>query len=472
MRKSLVLALVLVLAVAGASFAADVSWGGKFEADGKWNSDFVPADEAKFFGQYELGSKLTLSLKAADEDGVWDVAADITDVGGDTKLGKYTVKLNDDAFKVTAWGKYGATAGIGDKSDELDLVVVSGKNTSEVPKIRVTTELGGFDLLTQVESKNLFVNGAADLSGFTLGATLDHKFADVDKAENRFAVYGSSEFSGVKVDGAFATRTGDDVDTEDNSAFGVKASADVTEQINVSGSYRSVGENFTGTETVSGYDLGAKYTEGLLQASLKYDVSTNDPKDSKDDTTKITVGATYRGSDENHAFADLFKADKYYENVAFAFGAKYTANDADDAPKSMIELDAAGPVVADQLWVKGNVTLAQNDAGFTRKFTPSYGTAGDVDDIKSYTGVTVDGYAAVGEKLALKPRVKSEQWTFVGPVDDSATSLLVQVEAKYALTADASLTAKLGQENLTRSINNVSTSAVNRFNSVGISVSF
>lgn len=486
MRKSVVLALVLVFALAGSSLAATLTWEGSYEAKAEWDSGY--GEEANFTGPYSpVGDGLELSFTISDDKGVWDASFELDGGLYEGALGEYTVKVNEDAFQVTVWGNYDEDEGIGDAGDALDFIIVSGENEDPRGKMRVTTDALGFDLLTQLEGTNLFVNAETELEGITLGATLDHLFAfapngvTVWESANRFSVYGGADFDGIKVDGAFAMLSGEDMPEDDTSAFGVKASADVTDQINVNGSFRSVGENFLADDAKSGFDVGAKFTEGVLQATAKYEVATHE--DPVEDDTKITIGATYRGSEDNEPFADLFKGNKYYNNVDFAFGGTYTMNDAPGAAASIIELKATGPVVPDQFWINANVKLSSNEDGFNVSTgQPMPADWSVAETAEGATEVTVDGYAKVGEKLVLKPSVSSKQWTaidaeFVDEDDNllvgagDISSMTVKLNVDYNVTDDATLTAGIGQTSYSGT-DDFDGELLKRFSSVGLKVKF
>src|SRR5690606_8960507 len=99
------------------------------------------------------------------------------------------------------------------------------------PKFRLTTNLGGVDAAVQVEHKGaIYLNGKMGFDQFTLGATVYRKLdADPDAEYNSFAVYGGASLDVVNVDAAFYSNG---EQKKDNTAIGVKASSDITEQLN------------------------------------------------------------------------------------------------------------------------------------------------------------------------------------------------------------------------------------------------
>lgn len=473
MRKSVVLALLLVLAVAGSSFAATVTWSGEFEATAEYMSWFRPAGDAKFFGNYgrEAGASLDIGIK--DDQDVWSVDFKVKGlVDGDADLGKYTLKVNEEAFQVTAWGKYAATdrTGIGHRGDKLELLRVLGTNTSGQPKFRLTTNVGGFDMLGQVEAGKVLFNGETAFDNFSLGATLSHKFATTTaKSENEFGVYGGTELGLVNLDAAFATKSSEDLDSNKNyGVFGVKASSDITEQLKVGGSVKSYGDGDSKGRSLV-YGVEGTYTEGLLQFGLNYDATNFHATSDKSETT-IKVSAEYRGSADNNDFGKLFGGD-YAGNVAFAFGGSYTVNqNVNDKPASVLVLNVTGPVVQDQFWLRGQVEMAEGEAGFEATYRRSDQIppipAGKFPNLKSSMAVVLDGTARVSEKLELKPHVATRNWTYVSNAE--VKSLRVELGASYTLTEAASISAHFGQETWDAAGANT----VNRYNGFGITVEF
>src|SRR5690606_21676479 len=226
---------------------------------------------------------------------------------------------SSDLFKFTAWG--GATSGsIGNLGDALGFLTVGGAY-AQAPKFRLTTNLGGVDAALQVNhNSDFYANGKMGFDQFTLGATVYRNLNDANPGAeyNSFAVYGGASLDVVNVDAAVYSNG---KHTEDNTAIGVKASSDITEQLNVYGQYVSAAAN-SGKST--GYKLGGTFTEGVIQAAAEYN------RDDTDKKSRAEVSVVYRGSEDNVAFGDLFKADQYYKNVAPAVGLTYKAETPDE----------------------------------------------------------------------------------------------------------------------------------------------
>src|SRR5690606_35329524 len=341
MRKSLALALALVFAFASVSLAATPSISGEFKATATYE------DEEKFFGPYTNSASLSLSVSFASEEDNWDASfalKGLSDLDGVT-LGRYIVNVKEDAFKFTAWGNYD-TGNIGTLGDALDFLPVDGKNAAAQPKFRLTTNLGGVDAAVQVEHTGaIYLNGEMGFDQFTLGATVAHRTAS-SKNYNDFAVYGGADLGIVNVNAAFASTGEAD---KDNTAMGIKASSDITEQLSVEATYVTSGKEWDDDD--DRFSLGATFTEGLFQAGASY-TQNQDQK-----TSGYKVSVVYRGSEDNVAFDDLFEDDEYFNNVAPAFGLWYNVDGVAEGQKatSTITLKGTAPVVADQLWVLGSI---------------------------------------------------------------------------------------------------------------------
>src|SRR5690606_30334424 len=124
MRKSLVLALVLVFAIAGAAFAATPTVSGSLEATTERTS-FTQKNAADEFEEgyvdgFGSEADLELGLKIAPEDGAWDATVTVHGLAGsqDATFGFYRLNVSDDVFSATVWGQHAtSTASIGHKQD-------------------------------------------------------------------------------------------------------------------------------------------------------------------------------------------------------------------------------------------------------------------------------------------------------------------------------------------------------------------
>lgn len=450
MRKSLVLALVLVFAFASVSFAATASMTVDFEA----KASNKEAGE-KFFGDYQVAKTLDLGFSIKSEEENWDASFTLSDVLDEAKLGRHIVNVNEDAFKFTAWG--GATSGsIGHLGDALAFVRLNGGYTTAT-KLRLTTNLGGVDAAVQVENNVVYLNGQMGFDQFTLGATVAHRTASSENY-NDFAVYGGADLGIVNVNAAFASTGKAD---KDNTAMGIKASSDITEQLSVEATYVTSGKEWAADD--DRFSLGATFTEGLFQAGASY-TQNQDQK-----TSGYEVSVVYRGSEDNVAFDDLFEDDEYFNNVAPAFGLWYNVDGVAEGQKatSTITLKGTAPVVADQLWVLGSIEAKSNEDGITTDAPGSGAKAGSI------TTVALEGYAPYG-KLTFIPSITSTSYSKVvaGAREGGYSTLDVALDVEYAVAADATLFFGIGQSTESGSGDFAGDYDPDRYTEFGVKVSF
>src|SRR5690606_30397539 len=143
-----------------------------------------------------------------------------------------------------------SNASIGHKQDPFVFVRASGNNRALEPAFRVTSELAGVNVFGQLQSRGdvAYFFGDTELDSFKLGAAVEHTFKTQDGEPkdavgpfNRYVVYGSAGLGMINLDAAFGGNTKEE---KDNSAMGVKATAGVTEQVELSATFTKVDENF------------------------------------------------------------------------------------------------------------------------------------------------------------------------------------------------------------------------------------
>lgn len=336
MRKSLVLALVLVFAIAGASFAATPQFSGELQIKAESNASFT-GPFAVSVGKAELG------IKFAEEGENWELnvglaAADLLAGGGFT-LSTYSGKMAGEGFDVAL----ARNVNMGALATPFKYVELPNKVAED--RIRFTTELGGLSTAAELKAgaKDIKIFTSTDVNDMTIGAGI---VLDQDNSANSSYVgFAKTSFDIVDVDVAVGSVKG-------STVWGIGAEAGLTEQLTVAGEYEYDGS----------WNVEATFTEGVMQAKAGYD---ND--------SVATASFTYRGSEDNQAWADLFKDDKYYLNVAPAFKVSYTTT------KSKITLDGTAPL-ADNVHAKAQVVVEDGD-----------------------TSITADARVALTDKLTLSP---------------------------------------------------------------------
>lgn len=328
MRKSVVLALVLVLALAGATFAATPQFSGTLE---------VKADSAgSFVGPFTLGHKFSLGLKFDEEGENWTAnvglaGQDLVSGGstGNFVLDNYKATFQGTGFDVAVAHKQSVGAGLGDRFKFYGLSTHSSGDTNH--RIRLNTKLVDQDVHFQLgtDTSELRARTQGETDAFNWGVT-----AGVDLSN-------TSQF-GVVVDGGLSLGIVDvfaAAGSVGGTVWGVGADAQVTEQFSVDAEYKHD----------STWKVGAEYEEGLLRTTATFNSANN-----------ATVGLIYRGDAGNQSFGDLFKDDKYYLNVAPAFGGSYATNG------SKVTLNATAPL-ADNFAIRGKVEIASGNTDFEVK---------------------------------------------------------------------------------------------------------
>lgn len=352
MRKSIVLALALVLAVAGASFAATPEFGGTLE---------LKADSKKSFtGPFGVTAKATLDVSFAEEGEVWSFDGSLkgsdllAEDGATWMLEKYKGVINADGFGVTLASNYK----IGKVATPFDFVVMADE--VEKHRIRFNTDIGGLTTHAELEEgeSNVKLRTETDLDGFTVGAGAVIDLDENKDTLNTLVGYGKTTIDIVTLTGAAGVK-------EDETIYGVSASVKVIEQLTVDGKYTH--------SPADAWDVSATFTEGVLQAKAKYDHKE-----------VATVSAEYRGSEDNQAFGgDQFHKDKYYNNVAPGARVTYTTD------KNKVTVEATAPL-ADNFHVKGKVVVEEDEE----------------------TDIAVDARYAVNDKVTVLPYYKSEKTVF------------------------------------------------------------
>lgn len=342
MKKVLVLSLVLVMALASSAMAA-VNFGGKFTASVEQDSFRV------FDAPFELDSGIQFTVSgAADEDEIaWDFSGGLT-LKPDKAIsfGKYKLGLYDNYFNAYVWGK---GFNLSDKATYFDMIKAGKKATD----IRARLEVPVMDLATVTldleapDNVRAFVNGTVE--GFDLGlAYARQNWTDDAKVSDTIvAQVGTDVADGIRVQAAGGVTLGDDL----GFGLGASVAADVTEELNLTGSVTHANEHWVGDgSAVKAEDTiikaGATYTETDFRVKLdgNYTIVAND-----DNTNEITLEALYRMSD-TVTYANLFHKDHWFKNTAPAFGAsvKFVDLGFDNA-----RVDVTSPVLENMIWVKG-----------------------------------------------------------------------------------------------------------------------
>ncbi|MFS8628972.1 MAG: hypothetical protein FWJ73_06410 [Limnochordales bacterium] len=361
MRKSLALALVLVFVITGAAFAATPSFSGNIS---------VTAESESFTGPFTITPSFRTDMDIAEKGETWqaDVRVRATWDPTDTDsvniaINRYRGIFNGEGFTATIARNYS----LGNIDTPFEAIRQAG-NPSGVDQIRVSADLGGIAIATQLVGGNeLKVRAQTSVDNFTIGAGAELK---LDLEKSNYAGYVTTSFgdlisSAQVLFGSF----------NDTFKTAVGATIKPTEQLSVDVRYAT---EDVGNAT-KGYYVGGTFTEGLLQA--KASIAEKD--------TEISASFVYRGSENNVAFGDLFSDDYWADNVAPAFGVFYTSTESAADPK--IELKGVF-ATADNFVARASITLegSKNDIsaeaklGLTEKVTLRPYFSNDKNDQSTY----------------------------------------------------------------------------------------
>lgn len=307
MRKSLVLALVLVFAIAGATFAAP-SFSGNVS---------LTAETDEFVGAFELKPSVRVDADFAEEGENWtaDVRLRTSYDGTDTSVSVARYRGVFNAGDITATIANGYN--LGHVDTPFQWVRVAGNPGH---RLRVTTDLAGVGITAQLQdNENLYLRAQTALDAATIGSGMILNLDDLEQSS--YTGYLTTSFDIVNIRAIVGTFQGGDM------AYAVGFDADLTEQLNVGARY----SNLNRAGTTKGFFVEGTFTEGLIQAKASF----------AEEDSALSASLRYRGSEDNVAFGDLFDEDEWYNNVAPAFGVSYSSKES--AADATIRLDGVFP---------------------------------------------------------------------------------------------------------------------------------
>lgn len=353
MRKSLVLALVLVFAIAGASMAAP-SFSGNVTLKAESNKSFT--------GPFELKPSVRVDANFDEEGENWTLKARVrsTSSGGNFTVGlnHYLGELN--AGSVTA--KIARNNGLGNVVTPFNWVVLASNPVdaadNPVDQVRMSVDLGGVDVVTQLRGgndNNLYLRAQTDAGLATVGTGMK-----IDLSPAKDSVYTGYLTTSVDIVNLRAIVGSFNGTTE----YAVGAEVDLTEQLNIDATYNTRGD--------AGFGVDVTFTEGVLQAEVGYG-----QKDSA-----VSASVVYRGSDANQTFDELFD-----ERANTAWTTKWHTN-VDPAFKVSYEADNSGS----EIGVRGVLPVADNFAARFRFISAN-----------STSSYSVEGWLGLTDNLTLNP---------------------------------------------------------------------
>ncbi len=411
MKKSLVLALVLVLAFAATSLA-NPTFSGEFTSELKWAGSKLELDKGV------LKPEIKINLNAAAGDDNWSFSASLGNLADSVNLASYVLTLNDDHF--TAYVFRSRSIPGGDKSSRLGFVSAPGWAwTATVDTLRVVApvaEVATVTFQTQNPTTHgfLFVDG--NLAGHSVGFATRLNMAEFDKS--LLVGYGTVKMDPVTVD----VEAGIDLSaSENNLLYGVRANVKASDQV-------TVAATFTGRQANVGDEnkLNASLTfeEVNLRATAGF-TNTAKPVES---TTALTVNAGVRYRlNTDVAYANLFHNAHWFKVTAAAFGLDVSQSvSTKDVTTLRGTFYAGAPVLTDMLQAKLELHYANQDDGKLGMGNNSF--AQTSVDVRANLNIKASS------KLSLTPRANFV--AFMDGVGGSATEgshLVIGTGAVYGI---------------------------------------
>lgn len=337
MKKALALALTafMVLSLATAAFAVEVSYEGKVEVKwtGKTEEDpgfesgdyeaFVNIDLAEDFGNgVSAGAKIkidpTAKTKVQDiyneDDDKWEEEGEVASVDAVKLDGAGWIKVERDLFALTA--KTGIDGGVGKAFGEypisekpglgLDLFLIDGLTINSI--VNGGGKDGGYNFLVKGEY-------AADL--FSIGGGFQN---DTTAEKTAFGVYGSADLiDGLTLNVEFGNRKEGDAD----AATAILASASYDGLLNATASFYTVKKAFDSIISEDDKDEFLARDEARVNPQYDYSVIFVDASYGVTDALTIDGSLDYilAAKDENDKDVDLDDKLSYKVGAAYTFDA-------------------------------------------------------------------------------------------------------------------------------------------------------
>jgi len=421
-RKSLVLALVLVLGVSSASLAFTPTFSGKFAVKA--------VSEESFTGPFKIGPVARVDMDVAESNEVWSLDARIR-VGWDPH------KLDDDVSDGVSVNRYKGVLRLGNVSitgaRNFDLDEIStpfawikqaknpeDKNEKKLDQLRLNANVSGVAIDVQAvanaptaaSDSDIKARVQTEVHGVTVGGGL--RFVEVSGTEHTdYVVYTKipmGQFTLSAIYGSLPSEL-----SGDDGQYAAELMWKPNNNIETAVGYSSADAG----DVKDGVFARLQVTQGLVQGKVDYKQDKSTPED------KNVIEATfkYRGSDNNQSFSDLFKdwdeteTDEYeddenwYTNVAPAFGV-YAKTQRDE--ETRIDVYGIAPFAGNAI-ARARVMTQGGDTGF---------------DVEARFGLT--------EKLVLNPFVSN-------PLKDTTDDTTFGARAIYSVAQNAKFTVEASQ---------------------------
>jgi hypothetical protein len=410
MKKTLVITLIMVLAMAGIA-SAEVNLGGSFEVE------YVVDMDKDHAGEGTAEAPLTLTL-TAEEEGVWSVSADLkadASEGAEVAVGDWSMNLTDELFVADLWGGDVEGAGIG---TPLEFVATEDDVAAgdEGAHLRVSSDVLGYvDLTLDYDPDELFVFASKAMDDLTVGGAIQK---DLTTKGVLAAVHGEYVFGAATLTGEVGMDTAYD---EDNFMGGGKVSYKLNDQITLKGKATYKAENIVEDHGELLLEAGADYVEDLFKVTGTVTRTDDLDFDTTEATYKVKANVTYRTNDDVD-YGDLFdEYDTLTGYAAFAEAAYTTPNDVvGEDEKATLEatLKGAGVAVPDMVWIYGELEYKSDEDTFKEDFEfitePGPDTTIEIPlKVEDYLKLKAEGTVQLTDKVKLIPAIAYGQWTTV-----------------------------------------------------------
>jgi len=350
MKKTLTLALVLVMALASTVFAG-VDYQGEFEL--KWDQT---AEKLEWFnGGFTFNPGATLKIKPNASGDNWNFNFTIasekwwnTPYSPAEKdipftIEQYKLNVRNEYFTLNLWRR----DWVGDKGDPAGLLPTAGGWPHGEDRVRLEVPVVDLATITadyEVQRRSIFTFVDFDVADTPIGLRYNHLFGE---APDSVGAYAKLNFSGVEVQPVVGITFADD--NKDNLGFGVKASASLSDDLNANINFKERQANFQDGR-LRELDATLDYTD-FVRGQVNFKQTGNDLDVT---TTKLTMH--YRAN-PTKGWGDLTDDGNWFRIHDIAARAEVTlAKD-----KTTYEAWFTTPIVINDLAVRANAKYEEEN---------------------------------------------------------------------------------------------------------------
>lgn len=353
MKKTLILTLVLVMALASTAFAG-VNMEGEFKL--VWTQD---KDKLEWFnGASTFKPNAALKFKPNASGKNWSFNSTIASTewwkapgGGEAAIPftveQYKLNIKDEYFTLNAWRR----DWVGDKGDPVGLLPTAGGWPHSADRVRLEVPVAGVATITsdyEVQRKSIFTFVDFDVAGTPLGLRYDRKFGD---ASDSVAAYAMLDFGVVEVQPIVGMTLTED--KEDNLGFGVRTIVPIVTDLKANINFKERQANFEGGR-LREVNAILDYTD-LVRGQVVFSQTGDDLGE-----TKTTVNAYYRANTKK-GWGDLFANDHWFDIKDIAARAEVTLQ----KDKTTYEAWFTSPIASEKILARANAKYEDDNYNIT-----------------------------------------------------------------------------------------------------------